>query len=146
MKKQYKTNKLVTWVLFSVVFALLPFLVNYLLGISRGEKITLELLFGRGEILLASITLCGIALGELFEVASSPVATPPAFTKFIGLCSLLIIIISSLYYANVSFGGTDLKREIVATVSLWLFIFSVITSSCCIFITENVTTTENREN
>jgi hypothetical protein len=78
MKKQYKTNKLVTWVLFSVVFALLPFLVNYLLGISRGEKITLELLFGRGEILLASITLCGIALGELFEVASSPATTPPA--------------------------------------------------------------------
>ncbi|MEN8219826.1 MAG: hypothetical protein ABFS56_26450 [Pseudomonadota bacterium] len=126
-----KSKYLLTrWIIFSVVFALLPFLFKILSEISRGHEISLEMLFGRGELLLVSVTLCAVAVGELFEI--TPIQS--IATLIAGGSAIIIIAITSFYYANISVGGEDLKIDMVIWMSISLFLCSVVVSSACIII------------
>jgi hypothetical protein len=135
MKNHYKIvrEKILRWIIFSVLFALLPFLGNYFVEISKGHEVTLGSLFGNGELLLVGVTLCGVGLGELFGIASSKTATPPVQTYIVAGGSLMVVVLASLYYANIS-SGTEFRTDTVAWISAWLFSFSVIMSTGCIYI------------
>jgi hypothetical protein len=129
-----KTNvviiKLIGWIVFSVCFAMLPFLFNLINDFSRGIDVTLVSLFGDGQLLLVSTTLCAVAVGELFGVAS----TKSIATHLLGGLTIILIAITSFYYANVSTGDESLRHDIVANLSLWSFIASVFISSLIITI------------
>jgi len=129
-KKNKIIVKLIRWILFSICFALLPFLFNFISEISRGANVSMVSLFGDGQLLLVSTTLCAVAVGELFGIAS----TKSIITHLAGGATIILISVTSFYYANVSVGGEDLRHDIVASLSLWLFCASTFISSCCILI------------
>lgn len=132
--KKTVMEKLERWIIFSVFFALLPFLGNLLIEISKGHEITLAVIFGsKGELLLVGIALCGVGLGELLGSVASPVSTHPLFTYIFSGLSLTTICLGSLYYASVA-GGTEFKPNIVVFISIWGFLLSVVASTGCIII------------
>jgi hypothetical protein len=124
--KNMMREKLARWLIFSVVFALLPFWGNLLIEISKAHEITLGTVFGnKGEVLLVGIALCGVGLGEIFgSAAVLPVSTPPLLTYFFSGLSLIIICLGSLYYASVS-GNTEFDSNRVILISFWGFVLSV---------------------
>ena len=56
-------SRLIRW--FSVTFGVLPFALNALLLYSKGTFPTWNLLFSKGELLLASTAIAADAVGEV---------------------------------------------------------------------------------
>lgn len=143
MKNDTAANaKLQRWLYFSVSVALLPIIFN-ILGwiITQGFTVDFVKILGDGDLFLISTTLCAVALGELLEVAAIPKTIPAATTRALGAAYIIIIAVSSFIYSFVSIGeffssGTRIvKHDIVAHISFWVFIVSVITSSIGMYIT-----------
>lgn len=66
-----KSRKVLLWLGFSVVFALGPLFINYLLV--RGEpNFDVTRIYDRGELFLISAALCADALGRLFNHKGNP--------------------------------------------------------------------------
>jgi len=130
--------KLLTWGLYTLVFSLLPFGFIYLIELSKGKEVNLAFLFGRGELIIISLTLCAFALGELLNSAfiKKPFESTGRILLaiFAGFFALLIIVTASFYYASII--GDELEMEWIIFTSKWLFIFSIITCSSCIVIAE----------
>lgn len=130
--------KLLTWGLYTLVFSLLPFGLIYLIEISKGNAVKVAFLFGRGELIIISLTLCALALGELLNSAfiKKPFESPGKIlvAAIAGFFATLMIVIASFYYASIL--GGDLKIEWIILTSKWLFGFSIIICSSCIIIAE----------
>ena len=124
--------KLVRWLIFSVTFAIIPFIFKIASGMIRGIPFNWESLLGGGELFIVSSTLCAVAVGELFGSASKK-----NFLQIIlGGIGILIIALASFAYADVSFGKGELLLNRVMWISCVLFISSILTSSACIVVTE----------
>jgi hypothetical protein len=126
------TQKLFSWLIFSVLLALLPFILGIINLSSRGINVDIVTLLGRGELLLISTTLCAIALGELFSIAKKSLVVQLA-----GGMSFIIISISSSLYAHLLMRGDEMISHNVVFMSIGLFVLSVITSSVCIIMAES---------
>jgi hypothetical protein len=66
MPPEEKARKVLLWLAFSVVFALGPLLVNFLL-VRHQTGFELTRVYDRGELFLISTALCGDAVGRLFN-------------------------------------------------------------------------------
>jgi hypothetical protein len=58
-------EKLVRWLIFSVVISLLPLLFRFALEATDGKSPTLSDLLSQGELLLISSAIAAAAVGEL---------------------------------------------------------------------------------
>ncbi len=124
--------KLIRWLIFSVTFAMLPFVFKIGSGMIRGFSFNWEFLLGNGELFIVSSTLCAVAVGELFGSSSKK-----TFLQIIlGGMGILIIALASFAYADVSFGKGELLINRVMLISSVLFISSILVSSACIVVTE----------
>ena len=88
-------------------------------------------LFGQGELLLVSTSLCAVAIGELFGITTDSIAKNLASGG-----SLILIAVASFYYAMVSTMGDNLDHKAIIIISVVVFMLSVIASSFCILLTE----------
>lgn len=111
------TERLVLWAIFSVGIALVPLVFK---GVSLITKEPIEgegNVIIRGELLLITVALCAAAVGELL-------ASGPSFqlVKIIsGGASIIILLFSSLYFAQVSAlyaDGTQVRVKVVRLLSL----------------------------
>ena len=85
-----KTEKLLRWFLFSVPASLVPLALTYFSHRIDRHAVRLEMLLGRGELLLVTTTLGAAALGELI-----PASRENAVAKVLaGGASVLMIVIS----------------------------------------------------
>ncbi len=129
--------KLTRWWIFSILFALIPFLFKILVVLSmkhhdeQPERGLLVFLFGQGELLLVSTSLCAVAIGEVFGITTDSIAKNLASGG-----ALFLIAVASFYYAMVSTMGDKLTPPAIIIISAVIFFFSVITSSFCILLTE----------
>jgi hypothetical protein len=89
-----KGKKLLLWLAFSVIFALGPLFVNFLLVRDKPDFNWAQL-YNRGELLLVSAALCADAVGRLFNLDGER-------SYFVILC--LIGAVYLLFTSSVEFG------------------------------------------
>jgi hypothetical protein len=64
-------EKLVSWLFFSVLLALVPLLISALIQLTHGQAVNLETTLAHGELLLITAGLCAASAGEL--IGTGPV-------------------------------------------------------------------------
>ena len=125
-------EKLARWLLFGVLFTLLPFVLSYLNLRARSKSanpVKIVSLFARGELLLVSTAIRIAAVGELFGVKNAS-----AFGQIIsGGVSLLLVVIQALWYASVSEPKSDFDADFVGRVSV-IFAVTVLASVACLLV------------
>lgn len=133
-------NKLLKWLIFGVLVALLPILFNLLFAITVGGELTVGRLIGRGELLLIAVGLCSTALGDLV-LAELPVRSRfwrGARLVLTGMC-VVVIAASSFYFALVSdryARQIDVSEEVVVLISSTLYAAAVISSVMSVLLSE----------
>jgi hypothetical protein len=88
-----KGKKLLLWLAFSVVFALGPLFVNFLLVRDKPDFAWVQL-FNRGELLLVSAALCADAVGRLFGRNGER----SYFVIFCLICAVYLLFTSSVEF------------------------------------------------
>jgi magnesium-transporting ATPase (P-type) len=132
-------KKLIRWVIFSVLFSLVPLFANYSVYRITDRTINLELLLSHGELLLIAVGLTGAAIGE---VLGSNMGARYGHWK---LCSaggnFLIVVLASMLFAfvcgaNLTSTSGNMDMSFVRGASLAVYFFGFITSGCSIMLSE----------
>lgn len=130
--KRQIVKKMLKWLLFSVLIALLPIMFNWIILVSRSSPSSLQDVIKQGELLLVIAALTASGLGEIIA-SGSYMAIGKIFAS--GGC-VIILIFASLYYSYVSTTNYVLDSSIVSLTSLWLYVFAVISSGSCVALAE----------
>jgi hypothetical protein len=126
--KMSRAEKLVRWFMFSVLIALAPFAASYFsLQVDRREP-SLEMLLGRGELLLICATIAAAAIGELIPTGREM----PVRKLVAGGSCMAVVVASSLYFAIIQ-ARTDPDTVSVATMSVRLFLGMLLAAGCSIY-------------
>jgi len=129
-------KKIISWIIFSVIFAWLPFVFNILSRLNRGEPITSDVLFGHGELYLISATLCAVAVGEVLSIA---VTRSISIFQAMSIYTMIALYIAIIALASFGY-ASSLVGEQVISAALGLFFFSAVLSSFSIIISEKMRT------
>ncbi|WP_420127621.1 hypothetical protein [Longimicrobium sp.] len=123
-----RAEKLVRWLMFSVLVSLVPLAMTYFgLRLDR-RQVHLEMLLGRGELLLISTTLGAAALGELL-----PGGRDNAIGKLLAAgTSRVGILVCSFYFATIQ-SRTAPDAQAILAASVWLFTGMLVASAICLF-------------
>lgn len=134
-KQKLPSEKLVRWLVFGVVFALLPLFFNYLKAYGRGATISPADLSAHGELLLISAAIAAAAVGELLASGRRY-----QIAKIIaGGGSVLLLAVASLWFADISTlaPATPLVNYArVSNASFVVFGLTVVSSACCVVLSE----------
>ena len=135
-----RIERLVKWILFSVIISLLPLVADGVNRISQGrsgigQSVLTEVL-AHGELLLVSAAIAADAVGDL-------IGSGPEFKmlKYLagGAC-LAIILFGSLWYAGIAANSHDgrlLNNGMIARWSASILGLTVLTSGCGKFVAED---------
>ena len=129
-------EKLLRWMLFGVVFAVLPIVFNFLSAVTRGQSIALSSLTSHGELLLVSVGISAAATGELFGREAGPLRS---FRLFVVGMSLIIVCVASLWFADIAGAirsNEPINEAAVSVGSTIVFFSSITTAGCCIALSE----------
>lgn len=129
------SEKLIRWGVFSVLFALLPICFHVLKIASAGKGLSLESVFGSGELLLIGAAISAAAIGEL--------VIGNAYKRNIklivcGAC-IFLLALNSLWYADVSGaanGQTAYDLGVIASGSVTMFLVTLVVSGLCVVLSE----------
>ena len=121
-------QKIATWILFSVLVALVPFLFSWSVLAYNGSKITMPGIFGDGELFLVSAAIAAGALGEVILV-DVPSSRRLIKVFAIGGCTLSITV-SSLWFGLVASSTQGKHPTHPATVANWSLLLFLITFFC----------------
>lgn len=131
-------EKLVSWAIFSVVVALIPIFFNALRLHSRPGGPGPHTILDRGELLILTAALCAAAVGEL--LISPQVDGVVRVSKLVaGGAVILILLFSSLYYADVNaahVAGARQNLKVVRTSSLVFFSVAFFACGSCVLLAQ----------
>jgi hypothetical protein len=126
-------QKLTTWLIFGVVIALTPFILEFLKRLGREQEMSLGGVLGTGQLLLVSAAIAAGATGELVLVE---VPSRRRLAKLITIgCCVLSVIVSSLWFGDISGAiqeGKPPDPSRVSNGSIFVFIFTLISSAGCL--------------
>lgn len=133
-------NKLLKWLIFGVLVALLPILFNLLFALTVGAEVTAGRLIGRGELLLIAVGLCSTALGDLVLAELSVRSRFWRGVRLIltGTC-VVVIAASSFYFALVSdryARQIAVSDDAVVIISSALYLTAVVCSGGSVWLSE----------
>jgi hypothetical protein len=127
-------NKMMRWLIFGVVVALVPIGYSYLNLILKDKSPTLAGVIGDGGLLLIISAICAGALGEVIGSGADW-----AFFKIISSGGAIItLLLSSLLFASVFEGRlvSHFDEESIANASIWVFILGMFPCAACIALSE----------
>lgn len=152
-----KTYKIMRWIVFGIIITLVPLLANLLFIASSIQTNTesmasaesqpsndeqngsmLELILGKGELLLITTGIAATAVGELLGSNGRR----KTFIIFSGGGCVIALMLASLWYAYINSQvvvnpNSDINVELVTTGSVILFIPTVIASTLCVALAED---------
>jgi hypothetical protein len=131
-------GKLLRWIMFSIVLALLPLGMKYLSLVTRNHEFSLSNIVSHGELLLITITMCTTAIAELL-CSGSGKKLPKLF---VGSWTILILIVATGYFADISVAfelgqAEKFSKSTIFYYQVWLFVLSFLFGIACIFLSEN---------
>lgn len=124
-------EKLVSWLFFSVILALVPLLVSSLIQVTHKQAANLETVLAHGELLLIAAGLCAASAGELIGTGSGM-----KILKLIaGGSAIVILVFAAIYFADIAASNQAkavVDLGLVCDTSLTLFTCALFSSGCCI--------------
>ena len=124
-------KRVIKWVIFSVLLAMLPLFTNWLFHFITDNPITFKKLISHGELLLIAAALVGTALGEVISSDDR--------REILLLCGgggcVLIVIMASMLFAYVSgaiLSNGTVNISVIKTISITMYICAFLTSGFCI--------------
>ena len=129
-------EKVIRWLIFSVLIALLPIGFNYLSMKTKSIPTSLEIICAQGELLIVSAALNAAALGELF--GSGPASLMIAKIIAGGVC-VIILLLTSLWFADIAATillNKPLDANIIMKGSLFAFFGTVAASGSSVALSE----------
>lgn len=126
------SEKVVRWLFFSVAFATLPVIANFLLAVTQGTYPSGPLLLGRGDLLIIAAGVAATGVGELQGVVDESwrrvriVVTAAAY---------LIVCTASLWFASVATSlasKVPIREETIVSGSVIVFCSSVLAGASCV--------------
>jgi hypothetical protein len=132
-------EKVLKWLMFSVLLALVPIAFGVLSYASRNSGLGLQVstarILSHGELLLVASALCAAAVGESFGEGKK-YRIPKLLSAG---CAIIILLFSALYFADASaayLAEVEYNENLVRTTSIYVFIAAVIASGSCIALAE----------
>ncbi len=126
-------KKVISWLIFSVSLALLPFLLKYLSHLIFKIPFKFEYLFLHGELFIVATALAAAAIGEIIVSDKQH--------GILMLCSgggcVLTVVTASMLFALVSgteFFDISIDISAVRTVSIIVYLLAFLTSGSSIII------------
>jgi hypothetical protein len=125
--------KIARWLLFSVIFSLVPILASYLLAVANTSAgfPPLATVAKHGELFLLSSALAAIGLGEVIGVNQKgqiyKIITGGFSCINIGLSTFLFVFTNN---------AADLAASYFSSVSYWMFLFSCVVATSCVALSE----------
>lgn len=132
-------NKIIKWLIFSVLVGLLPLFLNTLQTLIRGDRVILETLLVRGDLLLIGNAITAGAIGELFARKNNHEEWVEIIKTICGGLSVIIIIINSFWFSQIEFYTSSeqtFDESFVALASPIFFIANLVTSLGCVISSE----------
>ena len=129
------SEKLVRWLMFSVVLALIPIAFETLSLLTRGKSATVGQMLEHGELYLVATGLCATATGELFGSGERL----PRKKIICGGATIIVLLFAALCFADVSaaqIGGGAVEVDVVRNLSLLLLGCAVLSSAACVKLAE----------
>lgn len=127
-------GKLVKWLLFSVIVALLPLVFAWWSTFLSGPIKSFAQVVSRGELFIVSATVCAAAIGDLVGKSHRD-----QFTTVIAYitsgAAVVILMLSSLFYANIV-NSAGSAAFAVATTSASFYIVAVVVGAVSIVLSE----------
>jgi hypothetical protein len=130
-------EKLVRWIFFGVIMALLPIAFKIIAVYMKTGAYSVADILAQGELLLVASALCGAAIGELF-------VSPPSLKLakiIVGGSTVIILIMASLCFAILpssafAVNEDSFNNHAVEALSKLMFLFSFIFSGLCVVLSE----------
>lgn len=129
------TEKMVKWIIFSVLMALVPLIASALSQATRGSAPMLHELVSRGELLLITAALCARSCGELF--GSNESQRVPKLVA--GGATIIVMLLAAIYFSDVTASyraSASLDVVVIARTSFALYAASVLVGASCILLSE----------
>lgn len=117
------------WVIFSVIFALLPIALNASVSLILKKEITLNILLRNGELLIICAAISAEASGRLIL---ANIQEKLVKVIIVGACFIIVAFSSGLFAVVAS--GSYLDLENTASVSIITFIVTMLTSGCAVIL------------
>ncbi|MFF7789942.1 hypothetical protein [Streptomyces sp. NPDC007991] len=129
-------SKVMHWLFFGVIFAVMPILAGMLINGSRGKGLGFWDLIGRGELLIVTAGLAAAAAGQILTKR-----TPrrKLIANVLAFGNIVIACLTSIVFANISSGLQDsdqIDQHAVGIQSLWFFGITFITAGSSALIVE----------
>ncbi|MER6507299.1 MULTISPECIES: hypothetical protein [unclassified Nonomuraea] len=119
-------GRLTLWVVFGVIFGLLPIWIDALRGVMSPQRFSWMSILAKGELFIASSALAAAAVGEL---VFAPFGHEWQIMRAMMVgSSLLCCIGNAVAYTQVAMAGPGT----VANVSLTLFVLTLAASAACV--------------
>jgi hypothetical protein len=121
--------KLARWMLFSVLFSLLPLTFNYLrLALDGGSLPSITPVIRGGELFLITASMCSVAIGDVIATSKTR-----EIAKIIsGGASLLLLATSTGFFVYFASKNGQLSESVILTSSLWVFGSAAISCAVCV--------------
>jgi hypothetical protein len=126
------SEKLLRWLLFGVLFATLPVMVNFFFVVTQALSPSLSSLVGQGELLIISAGVAATGAGELQGVLLGKLRRVQIF---VSAMAYLVVCVSSVWFASVATEiatRKDFDHLAVADGSIAVFVAAIATGGCCV--------------
>ncbi|MET7414029.1 hypothetical protein ACWD7B_20950 [Streptomyces rubiginosohelvolus] len=129
-------GKVIHWLFFGVIFAIMPILAGMLINVSRGEGVGFWELIGRGELLIVTAGLAAAAAGQIL---TKKTPSRKLTANLLAFGNIVIACLTSIVFANISSGfqsGDQIDQHAVGIQSLWFFGITFLTAGSSALIVE----------
>jgi hypothetical protein len=126
--------KVARWLVFSVLFSLVPICASYALAIASSTTVVppLSSVVKHGDFYLLSSVLSAVGLGEVIGANQKF----QVYKIITGGVSCLIIGFSTFLFVYASTSELELVELKLAYASYWMFVFACIVATSCVVLSE----------
>jgi amino acid permease len=127
--------KLARWLLFGIIFPIVPLIANYLWLGMHEEPQGVAVVIRNGELLLVTSVMCAVALGEIIGTSDKL----PTTKILAGGATIIIMMLAIMLFVNISdvrFNNGKISDASIMTRSLITFFSAIFTCTSCVAVSE----------
>jgi len=124
------TIRIIKWIIFGVILALAPIGFDYLNQATHVDAPRFTEVISKGELALVCAGIAGAAIGELIGSGKDLLA----LKMISGGGSVVIVLVAAAWYAQIASdarAGAPYNKDTVASYSIWLLFFTIVSSIGC---------------
>jgi hypothetical protein len=128
-----RLRKLLRWVLYTVIIALIPLLFTLINLATYSRPLTLISVTEHGEMLLIASVLGAGAIGELLTTKTRPLSLAQELSLW---ATLVLVIVSSMWFAAIAAAGGIPNPNVVSWGSMVMLLCVIFSSGGCVYLSE----------